>query len=347
MDTNEDVKTKRYKRTIFGLLACVLILILVILFETCFLCYRTFYHTASAGDEVVATTRPAAPAADQPKLWKAPDESTIPAGAAGETIKYGRELIAHTAKYLGPKGTVMQISNGMNCQNCHLEAGTKPFGNNYSAVAATYPRFRARSNSNESIYKRISDCFERSLNGKAPDTTTKEMLAMKAYMEWLGSNVNKGTKPPGSGLTKLAYLDRAAAPEKGKAVYTQKCQVCHGAGGEGVLNTDALTYVYPPLWGPHSYNDAAGLFRLSNFAGYVKDNMPFGATHDNQQLTDEECWDVAAFINSQPRPHKDQTADWHDMKQKPIDFPYGPFADAFTESEHKYGPYQPIKDARN
>lgn len=347
MDTNEDVKTKRYKRTIFGLLACVLMLILVILFETFFLCYRTFYHTASADAEVIAATTPAASKADQPKLWKAPEENTIPAGEAGEAIKYGRELISHTAKYLGPKGTVMQISNGMNCQNCHLEAGTKPFGNNYSAVASTYPRFRARSNSNETIYKRISDCFERSLNGKAPDTTTKEMLAMRAYMEWLGSNVNKGTKPAGSGLTKLAYLDRAAIPEKGKAVYTQKCQSCHGAGGEGILNADALTYVYPPLWGPHSYNDAAGLFRLSNFAGYVKDNMPFGATHDNQQLTDEECWDVAAFINSQPRPHKDQATDWHDVKQKPIDFPYGPFADAFTESEHKFGPYQPIKDARN
>jgi len=51
----------------------------------------------------------------------------------------------HTSKYLGPNGTVMQISNGMNCQNCHLDAGTRPWGNNYAAVLTTYPKYRARS----------------------------------------------------------------------------------------------------------------------------------------------------------------------------------------------------------
>jgi len=37
-------------------------------------------------------------------------------------LLYGKELIAHTAKYFGPKGIVLQITNGMNCQNCHLDA---------------------------------------------------------------------------------------------------------------------------------------------------------------------------------------------------------------------------------
>ena len=35
----------------------------------------------------------------------------------GPLIRYGYELIAHTAKYLGPKGTVQHSTNGMNCQN--------------------------------------------------------------------------------------------------------------------------------------------------------------------------------------------------------------------------------------
>jgi len=41
--------------------------------------------------------------------------------------KYGRELIENTSYYLGPKGIVTQITNGMNCQNCHLNGGTVPW----------------------------------------------------------------------------------------------------------------------------------------------------------------------------------------------------------------------------
>ena len=81
----------------------------------------------------------------KPEMWQAPDTATIPNHKNGKLIEYGRELIAHTSNYLGPNGLVMSITNGMNCQNCHLDAGTKIFGNNYSAVASTYPKFRARS----------------------------------------------------------------------------------------------------------------------------------------------------------------------------------------------------------
>ena len=35
----------------------------------------------------------------------------------GKLIRYGYELIAHTAKYLGPKGIVQQSTNGMNWEN--------------------------------------------------------------------------------------------------------------------------------------------------------------------------------------------------------------------------------------
>src|SRR6185503_18982383 len=59
----------------------------------------------------------------------APDTSLIKNEKEAELISYGRELIAHTSDYLGPKGKVAKLSNGMNCQNCHLDAGTKPFGN--------------------------------------------------------------------------------------------------------------------------------------------------------------------------------------------------------------------------
>src|SRR3954447_4116250 len=74
--------------------------------------------------------------------WSPPDTADIPKTKEGELIRYGRELIANTSKFLGPKGQVSKISNGMNCQNCHIDAGTVPFGNAFFAVAATYPKFR-------------------------------------------------------------------------------------------------------------------------------------------------------------------------------------------------------------
>jgi thiosulfate dehydrogenase len=278
--------------------------------------------------------------------WIAPDTSNIPNNDIGEKIRYGRMLIANTAYYFGPKGIIKHISNGMNCQNCHLDAGTKPFGNNYSAVASTYPKFRERSGMVENIYKRVNDCFERSLNGSGLDTMSHEMQAIKEYILWVGGDVKKGEKPKGSGIADLAFLNRPADPDKGKLIYIEKCQSCHLKNGEGKLNADGLTYQYPPLWGDHSYNIGAGLFRLSRFAGYVKSNMPFGASYEDPQLTDEESWDVAAFVNSQERPAKDLSKDWPKISGKPVDHPFGPYADSFSEQQHKYGPFGPIAELK-
>ncbi|QRR01605.1 c-type cytochrome [Dyadobacter sandarakinus] len=290
-----------------------------------------------------ATTKVSQPRA---KMWQAPDTSDIPKNEQGDLIRYGRELIVHTAEYLGPKGKVMQISNGMNCQNCHLDAGTKIMGNNYAAVYSTYPKFRARSGTKETVIKRISDCFERSLNGTKPDSASREMTAMMAYMKWLEKDTPKGETPKGTGLEKLAYLDRAADPKNGSLIYQAKCESCHGVNGEGILNPEKNAYVYPPLWGKNSYNDGAGLYRVSSFAGYVVNNMPFGASYENKLLTDKEAWDLAAFVNSQPRPHKDQSSDWVDISKKPIDFPFAPYADGFSQKQHKLGPFEPISKAK-
>lgn len=285
-----------------------------------------------------------------PDYWVAPslDLEPIEKGEDRQQLIYGQDLIAHTSIYFGPEGTVAKNTNGMNCQNCHLNAGGKPFGNNYSAVASTYPKFRERSGTMESIEKRVNDCFERSLNGTALDTSSSEMSAILAYIKWLGKYVAKGTKPVGSGISDIPFLERAADPSMGKLVYLQKCQTCHGANGEGVKNRQTDYFTYPPLWGDHSYNIGAGLYRISRFAGYVKDNMPFSETtnHFNQQLSTEEAWDVSAFVNSQPRPQKDLSKDWPDMFAKPADHPFGPFADTFGEMQHKYGPFGPIKKTK-
>ncbi len=277
--------------------------------------------------------------------WTAPDIASLNLIQNKDLILYGKDLIVHTSEYFGKKGKLFKNNtNGLNCQNCHLEAGTKIFGNNFSAVASTYPKYRARSGTKEDIYKRVNDCFERSLNGKRLDTNSKEMQGIVAYIKWLGKDVKNGDKPTGSGLKDLAFLDRASNPEKGKMVYLEKCQSCHQATGAGKLNAEKTGYTYPPLWGGNSYNDGAGLYRIASFAKYVKYNMPQGINHSSPQLSDEEAWDVAAFVNSKVRPHKNIEFDWPKIEEKPFDHPFGPYADGFNEKQHKYGPFKSIKN---
>jgi thiosulfate dehydrogenase len=283
------------------------------------------------------------PVFDKEKVWEGPNVLLAETDPEAELIAYGRDLIANTQDYFGPEGLVKPGAiNGLNCQNCHLDAGSKPFGNNYFAVESTYPQMRARSGTLETIPKRVNDCFQRSLNGQPLDSTSREMRAIIAYMRWLGTGVPKKEKPKGAGLLEVPFLDRAADPLLGKTVYVQKCASCHGTDGQG-LPIPNTARSYPPLWGDDSYNEAAGLFRLSRFAGYVKANMPFGASYQSPQLSDEEAWDVAAYVNSQPRPkHPFLQTDWPKIEKKPFDHPFGPYADTFPEHQHKYGPFPPI-----
>jgi thiosulfate dehydrogenase len=280
------------------------------------------------------------------KEWEAPDTSQIEHTQEGDLIRYGRELILHTAVFFGPKGTVAHISNGMNCGVCHIDAGTRLWGNNFSKVASTYPLFRNRSGKIETVEMRINDCFERSLNGKKPGDSGKEMKAMVAYINWIGKNVSKGKKAKGSGVEILPFLNRAADTLKGKMVYVSICRKCHGENGEGLLEKNGKEYLYPPLWGRHSYNVGAGMYELSKFAGYIKNNMLFGTTFHNPQLTNEQAWDVAAYVNSQPRPSKDLKMDWPDLATKPFDYPFGPYSDRFSAQQHKYGPFGPIQHSK-
>lgn len=275
--------------------------------------------------------------------WDIPYVNSLNPTPEADLIRYGRELIIHTAEYLGPKGTVARLSNGMNCQNCHPEAGTRLNGNNFALVATTYPKFRARSGRLESVEYRINECLERSLNGSKLDSLSREMRAMRAYIIWLGSTVVKGVRLKGMGIPDLPIMNRAASVINGEHLYAGKCISCHGLSGQGSWNAEGTAYTYPPLWGPGSFNVSAGIYRLSKLAGYIKFNMPYTEVPSEPQLTDEEAWDLAAYINSQQRPAKFFMYDWPKIANKPFDFPFGPYVDSFSEYQHKYGPYTAIK----
>lgn len=278
------------------------------------------------------------------KKWVAPDTLLLSHSSKDELIRYGMQLITHTAAYLGPNGSVARISNGMNCQNCHLDGGTRLYGNSLALVATTYPRFRQRSGRVETIPFRINDCLKRSLNGSVLDTQSREMQAMVAYLQWMGKDVTENMNTEGTKTPTLPLLDRAADTAKGRSLFRLVCTRCHGENGAGQLMPDSIGYAYPPLWGEHSYNIGAGLYRLAQLASFIKYNMPYMPHPTPPQLSDSEAWDLAAFISAQPRPVVLFPGDWPVIKSKPFDYPFGPYADSFPQLQHKFGPFKPIVD---
>lgn len=273
--------------------------------------------------------------------WIYPKDSEISKSKNSEMVKYGKALITETYKYLGPdvKDPKMRFAgNHLSCKNCHLNAGTKENSGGYVGVIYRYPQFRARLNKISTIEDRVNDCMERSLNGKHLEKESKEMKAIVSYMTWLSSKIPEGTKKvKGQGFVKLPLLDRAASPEKGKQVFLKNCMACHGIQGQGLKSGDGKGYLFPPLWGKDSFNNGAGMHRLLTASAFIKSNMPLGTAN----LSVEDAYDVASYINSQERPiKKGLEKDYPNLKIKQVDAPYPPFGDKFSLEKHKYGPYK-------
>lgn len=253
--------------------------------------------------------------------------------------EYGYQLIHNTAELFGPGGRISVISNGMNCSHCHLDAGKNLQGIPLTRVYIQYPRFRERSGSTESLHKRIKDCFERSLQCKAPDSSSREFLSIVAYLKWLSEN----TPPDTVSRSPVPFMNRAADSSIGRQLFAMQCSRCHGQNGEGLRQADHSSFRYPPLWGMNSYSTGAGMYQLTKLARFIKYNMPFDKPAGTIRLSDEEAYDLAAFINSQERLEFDIRRDWPVISTKPVDYPFGPYADTFSLERHKYGPWLNMK----
>ena len=287
------------------------------------------------------------------KDWQAPDINKLPDDKYGQMVRQGKGLMEETYKHIGPevKDELKRYAgNNLACTSCHVDSGGRKFGNPWVGTFTSFPQYRGREDAVSSTEERINGCMERSMNGKKLPLDGPEMKAMMTYLHFLSTGIPVGAKLDGGGTLKLKALTRAADPIAGKQVYAATCAACHGANGQGVRRGkagDAQGYQFPPLWGPDSYNNGAGMGRITLAAGFVKGNMPSGITHLNTVLTDEQAFDVAAFFNSQPRPVKaNLDADFPARKNKPVDAAFGPYTPGFSAEQHKYGPWQPIQAAR-
>jgi thiosulfate dehydrogenase len=230
------------------------------------------------------------------------------------------------------------------CASCHLGAGTEPGTLTLLQATEHYPRTSARVGAKTDIEDRVNECMQRSMNGKPLPRKSQEMIAMAAYIRSLGglnqamgASQRKAHEPAA-----FKTPNRKANLEAGKKLFAERCAACHGGDGAGLrASADPKRgYVFPPLWGPDSFNDGAGMHRLLTAARFVKARMPLG----NPDLTDDQAFDVAAFFNSGPRPEMaNLEQDYPDRSAKPVDNTYGPFADSFPLEQHRYGPFAPIE----
>jgi thiosulfate dehydrogenase len=248
---------------------------------------------------------------------QAPD--LLPDDAYGRTVRLGRDLIVKTSSLIGPDAPDAAMrygGNGLDCESCHLNAG----------------------------------CMERSLNGKALPVDSAAMKAMETYIAFISASEPVGKALAGRGTPELALPETAADPAQGQLVFNATCAVCHGSDGQGQRLSPAEAseagrrYRVPPLWGPDSFNDGAGMARAITAARFVHANMPFGTTFEAPKLPDADAFDVVAFIGGQPRPHRDGLeGDYPDRSRKPVDAAYPPFVGPFTADQHRLGPWPPIQ----
>ena len=230
-------------------------------------------------------------------------DASLDKSKLSDEVRRGFKLFTNTP------GEAPQLApGGMSCTNCHLNAGQRERSLPLVGVSAMFPEYNNRSARLFSLGDRITDCFVRSENAtggtlkpeELPTPTTKEVLAIEAYITWLAKGTAVGKNPTWRGQNaiaqaKLLPLDKLD-PHKGETIFMERCTSCHGADGQGVMIGDKKA---GPLWGPNSWNDGAGAARVYTLAGMIRYTMPY---LDPGNISDEDAQNVAAFIDSKPRP---------------------------------------------
>lgn len=250
----------------------------------------------SAGCRVEQHT-PRPPIGGTEPVLRIPPDASIPNDPKGAAIRRGRALLANTRDSLPD-----HVDSDLRCFSCHLREGTQSGALPLVGVYSRFPQYRSRNGLVNLLEDRINDCFERSMNGKSIQRDGPDMRHIVAYLAFMSEGIAPPGEVPGGGVRALVPLSPDTA--RGRTIFAETCTRCHGADGLG-------TPLAPSLWGPRSFNIGAGMARLRTAASFIRDNMP----NDRAVvLTDQQAFDVAAYVIARPRP---------DFARKGDDWPHG------------------------
>jgi thiosulfate dehydrogenase len=263
----------------------------------------TSLASCSSGGSSTQASSSGSPPSSQASVY---DPSAVPSGPLGEEIRLGRDAIMNTQK-LFPHN----VGAAVDCASCHIAGGTQPRGGSLVGTYARFPAWSKRAKRVITLQDRLAECFLYSENGTPPSYTSKEMIGMVAYIAYLSRNVPIGTAPEESKTQSFIVPLPKAPPNlrRGATLYAQKCTMCHQADGAGVAGE------FPPLWGPKSFNNGAGMAHINRMTGFVMYNMPKNAPGS---LTLVDAYDISGYVLSHERPRF--------KKSRTIAFPSEPAA---------------------
>ncbi|MDY3810776.1 c-type cytochrome [Desulfovibrio sp. PG-178-WT-4] len=264
----------------FALALAILLLVFGVWLLTFF---RSTLATKRLAQEDAAVKQSAAPPSARP-FFNPPRPEDAPENIRAE-VMLGYKIMTETKKYAGEYS-----KNDLSCSSCHFDGGRSLNTISLVGVGATYPRFRGRQDYTVDLAMRVQDCFQRSMNGVAPALDSQVMQSLLVYMQWISKDIPIYSKLPWALPADLGNPHKADLGNGGK-VYADVCARCHGDAGQG-------TPIAPPLWGEGSYNDGAGMHRVSTFSVFAWRFMPKNAP----SLTQEQAIDVTGFVNARPRP---------------------------------------------
>lgn len=241
----------------------------------------------AAPTPAAAVVAPASPAAFVP-----PPDSLIPNDEFGQEVRRGQQIFTQTGVY-----AKQYTGNTLACANCHIDAGRLAHSAPLWAAYVSYPAYRSKNKHVNTFQERMQGCFRFSMNGQAPPLGDPVLVALESYAYWLSTGAPVNVAMAGRGYPKVPKPGMAPDYARGQAVFTQHCVVCHGPDGQGQRAAGAQ--VFPPLWGPESFNWGAGMGDVANAVGFIKANMPLGL---GGTLSDQDAWDVATFMDGHERP---------------------------------------------